>query len=195
MPGHFLPDDGSSGARGTTQKSQLEGGPSQGFTGDGIILLDNNCVERRILKTHRLALAAVEYDCLAGGFLHLEPRGRLNFLDGKLAGVQSLALLVELDLAVGIGDDLAIVDGGRCIRSFAIAGIGHVKTRPLNRSACDTVHLINGEFWGLVVLERHLFIIAGIECNRLHPVSVLIGEVVRGRDGQLRDLIGARLYP
>ena len=195
MPGHFLPDDGSSGARGTTQKSQLEGGPGQGFTGDGIILLDNNCVERRILKTHRLALAAVEDDCLPGGLFHLEPRGRLDFLDGELTGIQPLALLMELDLAVGIGDDLAKIIGVRRIGSLAVGSVGHMKTRPLDRSAGDTVYLINGEFGGLVVLERHLFFIAGIERDGLHPVGVLIGEVVGGRDGQLRDLIGSRLNP
>ena len=141
---------------------------------------------------HRLALAAVEDDCLRGGLLHLEPRGGRHLLDGELAGVQSLALLMELDLAVGVGDDLAEVIGLRRVGGLAVGGVGHMETRPLHRSAGDRVHLIDGQLRGLVVFKDHLFLIAGIQGDGLLPVRVLVRQIVGGRDRQLCDPEGAR---
>ena len=46
-----------------------------------------------------------------------------------------------------------------------------------------------------MVPEHHLFFITGIEGDGLHSVGILVWEIVRRRDGQFCDLIGAWLYP
>ena len=191
LPGHFLTDHGAAGARGTTQKSQLEGGARQGLAGDAVVFLHNDGIERHIFKLHRLALAAMEDDCLLGGFLELESRGGRHLLDGELAGVQSLALLVELDLAIGIGEDLPKIVALRRVCRLAGGGVGHMETRPLHRSAGDRVHLVDGQLRGLVVFKDHLFLIPCIQGDGLLPVRVLVRQIIRGRDRQLCDPEGA----
>ena len=73
--------------------------------GHTVVLFDNDGVEGFILEGDRLALAAVEDDGLCGRLFHLETGGRSHLRDGVLAGVEPLALLMELDFAVGIGED------------------------------------------------------------------------------------------
>ena len=46
---------------------------------------------------------------VVGSFIW-NPGAGATSVDGVLAGVQSLALLMELDLAIGIGEDLPKVD-------------------------------------------------------------------------------------
>ena len=169
----------------------MEGSSGQGFAGDAVIFLHNDGIERHIFKLHRLALAAVEDNCLLGGFLELESRGGRHLLDGELTGVQTLALLMELDLAAGIGGDLAEVVGLRCVGSLAGGGVGHMETRPLHRSAGDRVHLVDGQLWGLVVFKDQLFLIPCIQGDGLLPVRVLVRQIIRGRDRQLCDPEGA----
>ena len=109
-----------------------------------------------------LALTTMEDDLLRGGFLHLEARGRLYLRDGVLARVEALALLVELDLAIFIRQDLSKVDALWGVCRLTCGGVGDMKTRPLNRRAGDGIFLINREFRGLMVLEYQLFFITGI---------------------------------
>ena len=169
----------------------MEGSSGQGFAGDAVIFLHNDGIERHIFKLHRLALAAVEDNCLLGGFLELESRGGRHLLDGELTGVQTLALLMELDLAAGIGGDLAEVVGLRCVGSLAGGGVGHMETRPLHRSAGDRVHLVDGQLRGFVVFKDQLFLIPCIQGDGLLPVRVLVRQIIRGRDRQLCDPEGA----
>ena len=169
----------------------MEGSSGQGFAGDAVIFLHNDGIERHIFKLHRLALAAVEDNCLLGGFLELESRGGRHLLDGELAGVQTLALLMELDLAAGVGGDLTEVVGLRCVDSLAGGGVGHMETRPLHRSAGDRVHLVDGQLRGLVVFKDQLFLIPCIQGDGLLPVRVLVRQIIRGRDRQLCDPEGA----
>ena len=142
-----------------------------------------------------LALATMEDDFLCGGFLHLETRGRLHLRDGVLARVESFALLVELDLAIFIRQDLPKVDALWGICRLTCGGVGDMKTRPLNRSAGDGIFLINREFRGLVVLKDQFLFVTGIQGDRLSTVGVLVRQVVRRGDGLLRDFIGAGGQP
>ena len=191
FPGHFLTDDGTACSAGAAKEPQLEGGSGQGFAGDDVVFLHDDGIERHIFKLHRLALAAMEDDCLLGGLPELESRGGRHLLDGELAGVQSLALRMELDLAAGIGDDLTEVIGLRHVGSLAGGGVGHMETRPLHRSAGDRVHLVDGQLRGLVVFKDHLFLIPCIQGDGLLPVRVLVRQIIRGRDRQLCDPEGA----
>ena len=169
----------------------MEGGSGQGLAGDAVVFLHDDGVERHIFKLHRLALAAVEDDLLDGGLLHLEPRGGCHLLDGELAGVQSLALRMELDLADGVGGDLPEVIGLRRVSGRSVADVGHMKTRPFHGSAGDGVHLIDCQLRGLVVFKDQSFLIPRIQGDGLLPVRVLVRQIIRGRDRQLCDPEGA----
>ena len=74
--------------------------------GHAVILLHNNSIQRLILECDGFALAAVENDLLRGRFLHLKTGGRGNLGNGVLAGIQPLALLMELDFTVGVRQDI-----------------------------------------------------------------------------------------
>ena len=191
FPGHFLTDDGTACSAGAAKEPQLEGGSGQGFAGDAVVFLHDDGIERHIFKLHRLALAAMEDDCLLGGLPELESRGGRHLLDGELAGVQSLALLVELDLAIGIGEDLPKIVALRCVCRLAGGGVGHMETRPLHRSTGDGVHLVDGQLRGFVVFKDQLFLIPCIQGDGLLPVRVLVRQIIRGRDRQLCDPEGA----
>lgn len=91
----------------------MEGTAWEGFARHTVIFLDNDRIERGILEGHGPALAAVEDDLLRGRLLHLEAGRRLHLRDGKLAGVEALALLMELDLTISVGEDLTEVEGFR----------------------------------------------------------------------------------
>src|SRR5699024_8476338 len=68
LSGHFLANDSPARSAGAAKEPQLESGSGQGLAGDAVIFLYNNCVEGDVFKLHRLALAAMEDDCLLGGF-------------------------------------------------------------------------------------------------------------------------------
>ena len=153
--GHFLANHGTTCARGSAEVSQLEGTPRQHLAGDTVILFYNNGVERYVFKLYCLLLSAVDNNLLDCGFLHLESRSRRNLFNRKFAGVQTLPLFMQANFAVGIGRDFSKVKRFRCIRSFPGAGVGHVEMRTLDGGATDTVHLIDCQFRGFVVLEHH----------------------------------------
>ena len=138
-----------------------------------------------------LTLASVDDDLLRGRFLHLKAGGGGHFGHGVLAGVHLLALLMHLDLTVGVGENIPVVNGAGSVRRLAVAGVGDVELGPLNRSARHTVLLKNRQLRGLVVLKGDGFLIAGVQADRLLPVGVFAGEVVGRGDGLLRDFVGA----
>ena len=163
--------------------------------GHTVVLFDNDGVERFILEGDRLALAAMEDDLLGGGFLHLESRGGPHLGDGVLSGIEPLALLVEPDLALGIGQDLTKVDGAGGLRRLTIAGVSHMKKRPLDGSAGNTVFLVDGQLRGLPIFEGQRLFFPCIEGNRLLPIGILVRQIVRGRDRHFHDLIAAGDQP
>lgn len=103
--------------------------------GHAVVLLHHNRVERFVLECDGLALASMEDDGLRGRLFHLEAGSRFHFCNGKLARIEPLSLLMELDFAVGVCQNFSVVDGGGRVRCLAVAGIGHMKTRPLHGSA------------------------------------------------------------
>ena len=127
----------------------------------------------------------MEDDLLGSGLLHLKSGGRLHLRDGVLAGIQAVAQLVETDLAALIGGDLPEVKGLR--RAFGLADgcVGHMEPRPLHRSPCYAVYLINREFRGLMVLEIHIAVPIRLEGDQLAGGVQQVGL----RDTLLNDLI------
>ena len=136
----------------------------------------------------------MDNNLLNSGFLHLESRSRRNLLNSKFAGVQTLPLFMQANFSIGIGRDFSKVKGFRRVRSFPGAGVGHVEARTLHGGAGDTIHLIDCQFRGFVVLEHHLLRVTSVECDGLLTICILIGQIVRSRDRQFCDFIGARLH-
>ena len=192
---HLLADDGSASARGATQVAQLEGAAGQGFMGHTVVLLNDDGIERHIFKGDCLALAAMEDDLLGGGFFHLESRGGPHLGDGVLSGIEPLALLMKPDLALGIGQDLTEVDGAGGLRRLTIAGVSHMKKRPLDGSASNTVFLVDSQLRGLPIFEGQRLFFPRIERNGLLPVGILVRQIVRGRNRHFYDLIAAGDQP
>ena len=191
FPRHFLPDDGAARSAGSAQETELEGAAGQGLSGHAVVFLDHDPVEGLILEGEGLALAAANDDLLRGRLLHLETGGGLYLRHGVLARIELLALFVELDLSTGVREEVPEVHGGRGIGGFSVAGVGHMEFRPLDRSARNRIFLENSQLRGLVVAEHQRLFIAGIQTDRLYPVFVLVGQVIGGGDGLLRDLVGA----
>ena len=77
--------------------------------------------------------------CLVGS-LELETGGGRHLLDGELAWVQALALLMETNLAIGVSGNLTEIVRLRRISGLASGGVRHMKTRPLDGSVSDAVH-------------------------------------------------------
>ena len=109
--------------------------------GHAVILLNDDGVQRGILEGQGLALAAVEDDLLGGGFLHLETGSWFHFRHGVLAGIEPLALLMEPDLALGVCEDISVINGGRGLGGFAAAGVGDVELGSLDGRARYAVNL------------------------------------------------------
>ena len=163
--------------------------------GHTVVLLNDDGIERHIFKGDRLALAAMEDDLLGGGFFHLESRGGPHLGDGVLSGIEPLALLVKPDLALGIGQDLTEVDGAGGLRRLAIAHISHMEKRPLDGSAGNTVYLVDSQLRGLPIFEGQCLFFPCVEGYGLLPVSILVRQIVRGRDRHFHDLIAAGDQP
>ena len=75
------------------------------------------------LECQGLALAAVQDDLLRGGLFHLEAGSGFHLSHRVLAGVQALTRLMKFDLAMGIREEIAIVDGCGRFGGFAVAGM------------------------------------------------------------------------
>ena len=163
--------------------------------GHAVVLLHHNRVERFVLECDGLALASMEDDGLRGRLFHLEAGSRFHFCNGKLARIEPLSLLMELDFAVGVCQNFSVVDGGGRVRRLAVAGIGHMKTRPLHGSAGYAVLLIDSQFRSLVVLKYQPLFIPGVQADRLLPVRVLVRQIVGGRNGLFDHLITAGGHP
>ena len=123
-------------------------------------------------------------DLLGGGLLHLETGGGLHLSHSKLAGVQLLPLLMQSNLTVRIGNEIAEVHRGG---SLAVAGVGHMELGPFNGSARHAVHLENGQLRPLVILKQDLPIPIGVESDKL-AVSVPQPGL---RDGFLGNFVHA----
>ena len=136
----------------------------------------------------------MENDLLSCGLYHLEPRSRLYLSDGVFAGIQPLSLLVKSDLAVRIRQELAKINGGRCVSGLTIAGIGYMESRSLHGGTGNAILLVDGEFRAFAVLENKLLFIPCIQRDRLDPICVLIGEEVGGRYGQFSDTVSTRCH-
>ena len=134
----------------------------------------------------------MENDLLSCGLYHLEPRSRLYLSDGVFAGIQPLSLLVEPDLAVRIRQELAKINGGRCVSGLAIAGIGYMESRSLHGGTSNAILLVDGEFRAFAVFEYKFFVIPCIQRDRLYPICILVRQEVGGRYGQFSDTISAR---
>ena len=147
--------------------------------GHAVILLDDNGIQRSILEGQGLALAAVEDDLLGGGFLHLETGSGFHLRHGVLAGIEPLALLMEPDLALGICEDISVIDGGRGLGGFAAAGVSDVELGSLHRSASHAVLLVDGELGHFPILESDIHLVTGVQADGLLPVGVFAGQVVR----------------
>ena len=102
---------------------------------------------------------------------------------------------MDPDLALGVREYLAIVNGGGSLRRFAVAGVGDMEFSVFNWFPGDTIFLKNRDFRGLPVSENESLFIAGAEGNGLGPVRVLVREVVRRGHGLFRDLVGAGFHP
>ena len=98
-----------------------------------VIFLYNNGIKWYILETDSLRFAAMENNRLCGRFLHLKAGSGCHLCDGKFTWIQALALLMELDLAIGIGEDLPEIVALRRVGRLAGGGISHVETRPFDR--------------------------------------------------------------
>ena len=147
--------------------------------GHAVILLDDDGVQRGILEGQGLALTAVEDDLLSGGFLHLETGSGFYLGHGVLAGIEPLALLMEPDLALGVCEDISVIDGGRGLGGFAAAGVSDVELGSLHRSASHAVLLVDGELWHFPIFESDIYLVTGVQADGLLPVGVFAGQVVR----------------
>ena len=147
--------------------------------GHAVILLDNDGVQRGILEGQGLALAAVEDDLLGGGFLHLEAGSGFHLRHGVRAGIEPLALLMEPDLALGICEDISVIDGGRGLGGFAAAGVGDVELGSLDRRASHAVLLVDGELGHFPIPKSDIHLVTGVQADGLLPVGVFAGQVVR----------------
>ena len=195
LPGDFLPNHSAARATCSTQETELERTAREGLMGHAVVLFHDNSVQRLILECQGFALAAVDNNALGGGFLHLEAGGGGHLSHGVLAGVHLLALLMHLDLAVGVGENIPVVNGAGSVRRLSVAGVGDAELGPLNGSARHTVLLKNGQLRGLMVLECDGFLVAGVQADRLLPVGVPAGKVIGRGHGLLRDFIGAGGQP
>ena len=147
--------------------------------GHAVVLLNNNGIQRSILEGQGLALIAVEDDLLGGGFLHLETGSGFHFRHGVLAGIEPLALLMEPDLALGICEDISVIDGGRGLDGFAAAGVGDVEFGSLDRRASHAVLLVDGELGHFPIPKSDIHLVTGVQADGLLPVGVFAGQVVR----------------
>ena len=137
----------------------------------------------------------MENDLLRGRLLHLKTGGRGNLGNGVLAGIQPLALLMELDLTVGVRQDIPEVDGAGSVRRLAVGSIGDMEFCPLNGCARNRILFENRQFRGLVILEYHRLFIARIQRDGLYPVRVLVRQIVGGGDGFLGNAVSAGVHP
>ena len=184
-------DDGPAAAAGTGHITDLEDSALDRRSGHGIIFPDHQGRERGVLENHPLRFIPVNDDRLSERFFELESVCRFHLGDGKLAGVQPLAQLMDLDLASGICEHFSVVDGGRGLRRLAVAGIGNVEFGVLNGLPGDGIFLKNGQFRGFSVPEGERLFVIGAEGDGLSSVSVFVREVVGRRDGLLRYLVNA----
>ena len=190
--GHLLANNRSTGARCPAKVTQLERAARKGLTSDAVVFLDDDGVKGSILEGNGFLFSAMENDLLSCGLYHLEPRSRLYLSDGVFAGIQPLSLLVESDLAVRIRQELAKINGGRCVSGLAIAGIGYMESRSLHGGTSNAILLVDGEFRAFAVFEYKFFVIPCIQRDRLYPICILVRQEVGGRYGQFSDTISAR---
>ena len=102
-------DDRTAGAAGAGHISDLENSPLNGFAGDAVIFPDHERREGGVLEADGFALVSMDNDRLSEGFLELESVRRFQLCDGKFAGVQPLAQLVDPDLTLGVRDRKSVV--------------------------------------------------------------------------------------
>ncbi len=86
-------NDSAAHSAGAAQKAKLEGTAGEGFMGGRIVLLDNQAVQRFVLKSDSFSLVSVNNDLLGGRFLHLKAGSGGHLRDGVLAGIEPFALL------------------------------------------------------------------------------------------------------
>ena len=79
---------------------------------------------------------------------------------------------MQLDLSVGVGEEVSEVNGGRGVSGFAVAGVGDMELGSLDGSARNAVLFENGEFRSRVVLENQFLDIAGVQADGWHPMAL-----------------------
>ncbi len=175
-------NDRPAGARAASQILDPEGGTLHGGPGNGVVLVDHQSGEGRVLKGQHLGGARLDIALLGSAVLDSVARlgGQLGYL------VPSVFQPVKIDLAALVGGiGTQVVDfPGRC----AVRGIGHGELNALDGVAGDGVQLIDGQTGFLMVLKGHVPILVGIEGHRLGGSVLEVG----GRDGLLHHLIYAR---
>ena len=133
----------------------------------------------------------MEDDLLGGGFLHLETGSGFHFRHSVRAGIEPLALLMEPDLALGVCEDISVIDGGRGLGGFAAAGVGDVELGSLHRSARHAVLLVDGELGHFPIPKSDIHLVTGVQADGLLPVGVFAGQVVRCGNRFFRNFVTA----
>ena len=157
----------------------MEGGPAQGLAGDAVIFLYHDSVEGHVLEGHRPVLAAGDVELLGGGLLDGEAGGGLQLRHPVPAVPQAL----QHDLAAGVSEV-----GAQVVELAGVGAVGavpHLEFSPLDGTAGDTVHLLDGERGLFVVLEVDGVVPVGVEGDQLAGGVQQIG----GGHRFLRDLI------
>ena len=156
----------------------MEHGVAHRFASDGIVLPDNECRQRDILKGQHFGSAGLDIDLLRG-LLDGVPRGRLllRYL------VPAVPQTGQLELAVFIGIESAkVID---LAAAGIVAGVGNVELCTLQGIAGHTVHLFNGQCGLLMVFKINGVVSIGIERRKLRGRIQQIG----GRHGFLDNFV------
>ena len=98
---------------------------------------------------------------------------------------------MEPDLALGVCEDISVIDGGRGLGGFAAAGVGDVELGSRHRRARHAVLLVDGELGHFPIFEGDIHLVTGVQADSLLPVGVFAGQVVRGGNRLFCNFIAA----
>ena len=173
-------DDRATRPAGAAEVLHLEHGVAHRFASDGIVLPDNECRQRDILKGQHFGSAGLDIDLLRG-LLDGVPRGRLllRYL------VPAVPQTGQLELAVFIGIESAkVVD---LAAAGIVAGVDYLEFCPLQGISRHAVHLFHRQAGLLVILKVNGVVTIRVEGGKLR------GRVqqIRGRHGLFRDFVHA----
>ena len=98
------------------------------------------------------------------------------------------------NLAVRVAVQFPEIIGCRGIRDVPGPGVGHMEPCPLDGRTTDAVQLVNRQRGRPVVLEHGAPYRAGNQADGLHPVRLILRQIVGRGDGDLRNLVGSRFH-